>query len=148
MVQDLGRTIDYLETREDIDIDRLAYMGLSAGAIDGPLFTAVEQRLKASVLIWGGLPRSKRTPEVDPINFAPRATIPVLMINGRYDFLIPLETSQKPLFRLLGAAEKDKRHAIFDSGHITPMNDVIKETLNWLDRYLGPVQKQMVSDKK
>ena len=65
------------------------------------------------------------------------------MINGRYDFIFPLETSQRPLFRLLGAPEKDKRHAIIAGGHATPMNDVIKETLNWLDRYLGPVQRQV-----
>lgn len=141
-VKDLGRTIDYLQTREDIDMDRLAYMGVSSGAIWGPIPTAVEQRLKASVLIWGGFLNIKLPGEIDPLNFAPHARIPVLMINGRYDFLYPLETSQRPLFRLLGAPEKDKRHAIFDGGHVTPMNGVIKETLNWLDQYLGPVQRR------
>jgi len=142
-VKDFGRTIDYLQTREDIDTNRLAYMGLSSGARRGPVFTAVDQRLKASVLIWGGFTSSKPPDEIAPINFAPRARIPVLMINGRYDFIFPLETSQRPLFRLLGAPEKDKRHVIIAGGHVTPMNDVIKETLKWLDRYLGPVQRQV-----
>jgi cephalosporin-C deacetylase-like acetyl esterase len=141
-VKDFGRTIDYLQSREDIDTNRLAYMGVSTGAENGPIFTALEQRLKASVLIWGGFYKNKPLDEVDPLNFAPHARIPVLMINGRYDFIYPLETSQRPLFRLLGAPEKDKRHAIFDSGHVTPMNEVIKETLNWLDQYLGPVQRR------
>jgi hypothetical protein len=55
------------------------------------------------------------------------------------DFFYPYETSQAPMFRLLGAPEKDKRHVVLDSGHIPPKNEFIKETLDWLDRYLGPV---------
>jgi len=134
--------MDYLETRADIDTSRLAYMGASTGAGYGPVFTAVESRLKASVLVWGGLSHSRLPDPIAPINYAPRVTIPVLMINGRHDLVRPLETSQKPLFRLLGTPEEDKRHAIIDGGHVTPMNDVIRETLDWLDRYLGPVQRQ------
>ena len=79
-------------------------------------------------------------PEVDPINFAPRVTIPVLMVNGRYDFDTPLNTSQRPLFRWLGTLPKDKRNALFDTGHVPPRNETIKETLDWLDRYLGPAK--------
>jgi hypothetical protein len=44
------------------------------------------------------------------------------------------------MFRLLGTPEKDKRHAVFESGHIAPKNFVIKEVLDWFDRYLGPVK--------
>ena len=54
---------------------------------------------------------------MDPFNFAPRVTMPVLMLNGRYDFAAPLETSQRPLFRLLATPAKDKRHVLFESGH-------------------------------
>ena len=83
-------------------------------------------------------------PEADPIHFAPRAKVPVLMLNGRHDFASPLEAAQKPMFRLLGAPQKDKRHVVFkESGHFPNPNDMpelIKEGLNWLDRYLGPVQ--------
>jgi hypothetical protein len=48
--------------------------------------------------------------------------------------------SQIPLFRSLGTPAKDKRTAVFDAGHIVPRNEMIKETLDWLDRYLGPVR--------
>jgi hypothetical protein len=65
--------------------------------------------------------------------------MPVVMINGRYDFTEPLESSQRPLFRLLGTPEPDKRHILFDSGHVAPWPGVVKETLDWLDHYLGPV---------
>ena len=62
------------------------------------------------------------------------------MLNGRSDFFYPVETSQVPLFRLLGTPDKDKRHVLFDSGHALPQNEMIGETLDWLDRYLGPVK--------
>jgi eukaryotic-like serine/threonine-protein kinase len=74
------------------------------------------------------------------MNFAPRVKIPVLMINGRYDFVFPLETCQEPLLRALGSAPQDKRQALFDTGHAPPLLPMMKETLDWLDHYLGPVK--------
>jgi hypothetical protein len=54
-----------------------------------------------------------------------------------HDFLFPYETSQVPLFELLGAGAKDKRHVVADSGHVPPNDLLAKEMLEWLDRYLG-----------
>jgi hypothetical protein len=82
----------------------------------------------------------RQAPETDVINFASRVTIPILMINGKNEFDTPLNSSQIPLFRSLGTPAKDKRSALFDAGHIVPRNETIKETLNWLDRYLGPAR--------
>jgi dienelactone hydrolase len=139
--KDLARSIDYLETRTDIDRERLAFYGVSAGAFLAPPLLAIEQRFKAAVLQSGGLGFWKPLPEVDPFNFAPRVTLPVLMLNGRYDFVVPLRTSQRPLFRLLASPARDKRHVLFESGHAGyPMNVVMKEILDWFDRYLGPVR--------
>jgi pimeloyl-ACP methyl ester carboxylesterase len=138
--KDLGRSIDYLETRSDIDRNKLALEGLSLGATAGPIVMALEGRLKASVLIAGGFPIQTRPAELDLINFAPRTKIPVLMINGRNDHFFPYESSQLPMFRFLGAPPQDKRHAVHDAGHMPPRNEIIKETLNWLDKYLGPVK--------
>jgi eukaryotic-like serine/threonine-protein kinase len=138
--KDVRRSIDYLETRDDIDLERLAFMGLSMGAVHGPIFTAIEDRFAVSVLLLGGLSVWDAPPEVDPIHFAPRSTIPTLMVNGRNDFQLPVETSQRPLFRLLGTPDEDKRHVILEGGHAPfDFSELIKETLNWLDRYLGPV---------
>jgi formylglycine-generating enzyme required for sulfatase activity/dienelactone hydrolase len=141
--RDLGRSIDYLETRPDIDEERLAYYGLSYGASRAPILTALEPRLKASVLVSGGFLPYRLPAEADPINFAPRAKTPALMLNGRHDFALPLEASQEPMFRLLGAPQRDKRRVVFDdSGHFPNPNrmpDIYKEALDWLDRYLGPV---------
>jgi eukaryotic-like serine/threonine-protein kinase len=139
--KDIGRSIDYLETRPDIDATRIAYTGLSRGATDAPIYGAVEPRIKTLVLLYGGFPLSKPLPEADPINFALRVKAPTLMVNGRYDFNYPLEQSQKYLYRWLGTPEKDKRHVLLEAGHgALVMQPVIKETLNWLDKYLGPVQ--------
>jgi pimeloyl-ACP methyl ester carboxylesterase len=118
----------------------LAYYGFSLGAVWGPVLSAVEPRFKASVLVGGGLPFEKLPSEIEPINFAPRVKIPTLMVNGQDDFIFPLESSQVPLFRLLGVPSTEKRHAVFESGHLPPFQPTVKESLDWLDRYLGPVQ--------
>jgi dienelactone hydrolase len=137
--KDLGRSIDYLETRPDMDTRRLAFYGVSLGASIAPPLLAIEHRFKAAVLQGGGL-EYVTIPEVDPVNFAPRVTIPVLMVNGRLDFENPLETSQKPLFELLGTPEAHKRHVLFEGGHAGyEMRDLYRVVLDWLDRYLGSV---------
>ena len=54
------------------------------------------------------------------LNFAPRTTIPV---------------------QLLGTPPEDKRLALLEGGHIPArMEDVIREVLDSLDRYPGPVR--------
>ena len=76
-------------------------------------------------------------PEIDPINFAPRVATPVLMLNGRDDFTFPVETSQRPMFQMLGTPSADKQRVEYAGGHIFPFARMIKDTLDWLDRYLG-----------
>jgi eukaryotic-like serine/threonine-protein kinase len=65
----------------------------------------------------------------------------VLMIDGRYDHIAPVETSQKPMFHFLGTPEKDKLHLLFDGSHVVPRENTIRAVLDWLDRYLGPVKR-------
>ena len=139
--KDIGRTIDYLETRDDIDSERLALLGLSLGGIYGPNFAAVEDRLGALILLGGGLWAGveKALPETNPVNFAPHVSAPTLMIAGRWDNVRDLEREQRPLFDLIGMPEADKRLAVLDGGHVPPWNEVIRESLEWLDRHLGPV---------
>jgi hypothetical protein len=91
------------------------------------------------VLNPGALYSDKVAPEIDILNFAPHVQAPVLMIGGRYDFVASPEMVQKPVYRLLGTRTPDKRFLQFDSGHIPPLRDVMRESLNWFDHYLGPV---------
>ena len=139
-VKDFSRSIDYLETRTDVDAEKLAYLGTSWGGYMGGLIPAIEKRLKASVLRGGGFRFESRLPEVDPLHFVSRIDTPVLMVNGRYDDFFPVDTMQIPFFEMLGTPPEHKRHVVFESGHNTPRNEYIKETLDWLDRYLGPIE--------
>ena len=74
------------------------------------------------------------------MNFAPHITAPTLMLNGRDDFIFPLETVAKPLFTLLGAPADRKRLAIHEGGHIPALNELIRDVLGWFDEHLGPVR--------
>jgi dienelactone hydrolase len=140
VVKDFRRSIDYLETRPDIDSKKLAYFGFSWGGTNGAIITAVEDRLKASVLNvggWYGTPR----PEVDGINYITRVKIPTLMLNGRYDMIYQFEPMVKPMFDLLGTPAADKRLIVYNTDHIIPLNEFIRESSKWLDKYLGPVKR-------
>jgi cephalosporin-C deacetylase-like acetyl esterase len=137
--KDLGRSIDYLETRSDLDAKALAYYGFSWGAALGAILPAVEDRIRVSILVAGGFEPTRTVPEVDAVSFAPWVKVPTLMVNGRYDGLYAVETSQLAMFRTLGTRAGDKRHVVCDSGHIPPRALMMKEVLDWLDRYLGPV---------
>ena len=137
--KDLSRSIDYLKTRDDIDSGKLAYYGASWGGAMGAIMPAVEKRIKTSVLVVAGLLFQRSLPEVEPVNFLPRIKTPVLMLNGRYDFFFPYETSQLPFYMLLGTPKEHKALFISDVGHVVPRTTLVKETLAWLDRYLGPV---------
>src|SRR5262249_52671384 len=140
-VKDIGRSIDYLETRPEIDRDRIAFYGFSRGSAEAPIVLAIEDRFRTAVLVAGGMDPKVRLPEVAPTNFIGRVHIPVLILHGRYDAVFPFEASLQPFFDLLGTPTEQKRFIIYDSGHIPPPKDVIRESLAWLDRYLGPGDK-------
>ena len=102
---------------------------------------AVEPRLKSCIFVSGGFDFQRALPEADQINFAPRMKQPVLMLNARYDHFFPVETSQLPMLRSIGTPAADKKYVVFESGHVPPRIAVTKESLAWLDRYLGPVRR-------
>ncbi len=141
--RDVGRTIDYLESRDDIDTERLAYLGFSWGGALGPIMTAVEQRFRTAIFFVGGLMMQDVQPMSDPFNFLPRVTIPTFMFNGRYDSFFPVETAIQPFYANLGTPEVDKKLTITDSNHFVSAysaNQLISESLDWLDKYLGAVE--------
>ena len=92
------------------------------------------------MLYVAGLTFQRALPEADQLNYVSRVTQPTLMLNGEHDFYFPVETSQKPMFDLLGTPAEHKKQITFPLGHSVPRAEHIKETLAWLDRYLGPVE--------
>ena len=108
-----------------------------------PTMSAIEHRLKTGIIFVGGLMMQDVQPMADPFNFLPRVTMPIFMFNGRYDSFFPLNTSIQPFYDSLGTPEADKKLIVTDSNHFVTAysaNQLISETLNWLDKYLGPVK--------
>jgi eukaryotic-like serine/threonine-protein kinase len=137
---DLSATLDYLESRPDVDMKRVGFLGISRGAsFAGAINLALEPRIRAAVLASGGIwIHSPVHPMIDLINYAPRITLPVLMLSGRYDHLFPYEQAQKRVFELLGTRAGDKKQIAYDTGHFTlPPNRVAADVTDWFDRYLG-----------
>ena len=111
----------------------------------GSIVVALEPRISVAVFLDAGLTPSNDKPrEVDQFNFAPRVTVPTLMVNGGSDYIYQVDISQKPLFALLGTPPDRKRYVIFPSGHGVlgaQRSQVVREILDWFDRYLGPVAR-------
>ncbi|MHC4681676.1 MAG: bifunctional serine/threonine-protein kinase/formylglycine-generating enzyme family protein [Planctomycetota bacterium] len=142
MSKDLGRSIDYLETRDDINSEKIAYYGLSWGALLGPAMLAVEDRIKVGILVVGGFWGGEYPLATDPFDFAPRVRVPVLMVNGMEDHIFPYEMCQKPMYEFLGTPDENKAHRVYPGGHGVMglfRKQMRGDILGWLDRYLGPV---------
>jgi dienelactone hydrolase len=143
VVQDVRRSIDYLETRTELDKTKVTYLGLSWGGMMAPMVLALDSRIKTGILLMGGLFANTSAPEADSFNFLPRVRVPVLMLNGDQDHIFPLQTSQTPFFERLGTPAGDKKHVLYPGGHEingTKRNQIVAEIVAWLDRYLGRVE--------
>jgi formylglycine-generating enzyme required for sulfatase activity/dienelactone hydrolase len=137
IIKDFRRCVDYLITRPEIDTGKLAFYGMSWGGSLGTIIPAVENRLALNLLVAGGLNATGR-PEVNAVNYIGRITIPTLMLNGKYDRFIDQEI--KPMFELLGTTQEHKQLILYETDHIPPKAEYIRETLAWLDKYFGPVR--------
>jgi dienelactone hydrolase len=139
--KDVGRSIDYLQRRPDVAKDKIGYIGLSWGGMMAPIVLAVEPRISVAVIYCGGFPLQRSLPEADPVNFAPRVKVPVLMLNGRYDYFYTTTTSQEPLFNSLGTPAEHRRRVVYESSHMIPRNETIKEVVNWMEKYWGDTSR-------
>jgi len=106
-----------------------------------PIVLTVEaDRFHVAVLNVGGLDDIySYLPEADTFNFVTRVRTPVLMINGEYDIDVRLETSQKPMYELLGTEPEHKKLRLVPAAHFVPEDVLIRESLDWFDKYQGDV---------
>ena len=131
---DTHRTIDYLERRPDFDENQIFYLGMSHGAIFTPHTLLYEKRFKAAILYVGGF-NTWTPPITDGHNYVPRITLPVLMLNGENDYLIPKKMAED-FYKYLGTSKEDKKLVFYNAGHWPlPRNEMIKETLAWIEKY-------------
>lgn len=161
-VLDLRRAVDYLETRSEIDRDRIGYIGGSMGGIIGAIFIGVEPRIKAAALIVAGgnmslmvresehpaIPPIRRYLEeqgisyeelqrildpIDPLNFIARfSPRPIVFHLGRYDRIVPAEAGRQLYVR----AGEPKKVYWYDAGHNLPVELVAVRILDFMDENL------------
>ena len=108
------------------------YFGVSWGGQVGVNILAIEKRFKTGVLFVGGISLDDVREEIQPEKYAARIKTPTLLLNGRYDFYFPYQSSQLPLYNLMDLNDNNKRHVVVDYAHYVPMHIVRDETLKWI----------------
>jgi len=136
-VKDLRRGVDYLESRPDIDRNRIGFYGPSAGGSLGLIVGAVESRYRSIALGGVGFNPQPLDPKTDSVNFAPRIRAPKLMLNGRWDESVPLETESRPLFELF---PEPRRLQIYEGSHVPRLEVLIPALNGWFDETMGAVR--------
>jgi uncharacterized protein len=148
-VVDLRRAVDVLRSLPEVDPNRMAYVGYSAGARTGAILAGVERRIKAYDLLSGGAsppaeyaraaPRHLRARitrvlgSVDPLRYVRRAAPAALFFqDGRRDRVVP----RKALLALARAGSSPKRVRWYDAGHGLD-EQAYRDQLRWLSRELG-----------
>jgi serine/threonine protein kinase/formylglycine-generating enzyme required for sulfatase activity len=129
---------DYLSTRKEIDIKKIAWIPTSQTDI-GLIVPAVDDRINSIILIACGIyPESNTSlPEVNPINFVSRYNKPTYFMYGKYDEAMPYNLLVLPFYKLL----KDiKGTELVNSGHIPPIELRVPLINKWLDESLGHVK--------
>ncbi len=143
---DIQIVCDYLQTRDDIDSERIAFFGVSWGGFVAPYVLAIENRIKLGILSLFGVQSGGERKEWDQIHYLQRVKIPLLLLGGRYDFDYSLE-QQQAFYDFLGTPKPDKKWMLYETTHHIPRKDLINESLNWLDKYFGPVEKSITVEE-
>jgi dienelactone hydrolase len=169
-VMDLRRGIDLLLARSDVDPKRLAYVGHSYGAQWGSILSAVDKRMKTSVLMAGvaeigdillrsdepGLVELRKsqpagllekysqiTGDIDAIRFVGHAApVPLLLQFANYEQYFNKISMQ----HYVAAASEPKKVLYYDTGH--DLNDprFLQDRYDWLVKYIHLKPGSVLSD--
>ncbi len=131
-VIDLERALDALAAIDGIDAGRIAYAGVSLGAMIGAAFCALDPRPRAAALALGG---AGLAPEgIDPgdyiARFAPR---PLLLVNAERDATVSREAAEA----LHRAARPPVEQLWFDAPHDALPGAALKAMWEFLAPALG-----------
>lgn len=159
-VRDLIRTVDYLETKKDIDPERIGIMGLCLGGMQTYFTAALENRLKVIIPVCSNstygymvnemaayhthclftyIPNFLKFGDIQDVIalIAPR---PLLLMNNYNDIWFPISGFKKlcseieMIYSTLGNPERFK-YLVRDTVHdITP--EFLEHAIEWLKRYL------------
>lgn len=135
-VVDLRRGIDYLQSRPEVDPARIAVLGGSLGGWIGSILSAVEPRIKTSVLT---VPASEFVHSQEPAwnvinssNFYSRIEAPLLVVNALRDSKDRIARSRELFKRVPGK----KKMIEYDEEHFLDPAKYNKDILNWLQENL------------
>jgi dienelactone hydrolase len=143
------RAVDLLRERDDVDPDRIGYVGWSAGARTGSILAGLERRLHSLVLIAPGAarvaeyveaarPEDKAAVEqvmssIDPLAYIARGDAESLLIQeAEQDRVIP----RTAIDALVAAAPEGTEVRWYDTGHAMGPK-AYAEHLDWLQERLG-----------
>jgi predicted esterase len=134
--KDFKRVIDYLETKENLDFEKLSYMGYSWGSVTSNILLAIDNRISSASIFVGGLMLQKSRKEIESHLYVRRIKIPILHIVGKRDGIFEYEESFLPWNNLIGTPEKDKSIIVLeDVGHGLPKDVMVENHLNFLEKY-------------
>jgi dienelactone hydrolase len=142
------RAVDLLQSRDEVDPERIGYLGYSAGARTGALLAGSESRLRALALLAGGAadveafvaaaPEELRDQlratmsEVDPLRWIALADGEGLLLqNAKDDEVVPRESAQA----LADAAPEGTEVRWYEGGHGLSAT-VYADALDWLEQRL------------
>ncbi len=132
-VIDYRRALDYLDTRDDIDLSRAGVAGYSMGGTQVFPLMALEPRLRTAVACVVPAERDKWSLIAPQNHTRAIKDRPVLMVMGRKDSMCPPEQAEA-LFEFL---EGDASRLMFlDAGHRLPV-DYVQPAVEWIARHLG-----------
>jgi len=131
--QDYKRSLDYIESRNDFNIENLSYFGASWGSTTSNYLLAIDDRIKVAVLCVGGLMMQKSRKEVEAHYYVRRIKTPILHIVGKEDGIFGYEESYKPWKELIGTPkDKLKLIELDNVGHGMPRDTIRKYHSNWI----------------
>ncbi len=141
IIADVRISIDYLQSRTDIDSERIAFYGRSWGGAIAPYVLASDPRIKLGILALFGVSSldKYRFKEFDQIDYIPRVKIPMLLLGGQYDYDYTME-QQQAFYDFLGTPRSEIKRKLYETTHWIPRDDLINESSDWLDKYFGQVE--------
>jgi 2,6-dihydroxypseudooxynicotine hydrolase len=155
--------IDYVETRRDLNANRLGMWGVSLGGYYAPRATAFEKRIKACMALggpfdwvaaWDGLPEltreafrvrahcnsmeeaRRKAATLSLVGIAERITCPIYIMNGRLDRIVPCADAERLAREVKGPVELN----IIEDGNHIANNRAYKwrpHSADWMAEQLG-----------
>jgi dipeptidyl aminopeptidase/acylaminoacyl peptidase len=155
--------IDYIETRSDLDRARIGIWGVSLGGYYAPRAAAFEKRIKACIALggpyefskaWDTLPQVtreairgrthaksdeeavKNISKLSLVGVAQNITVPIYIVNGRLDRLVPAADAERLAREVKGPAEL----MIVEDGNHIATNRAYRwrsQSADWMKEQLG-----------